>query len=500
MAARRELIEMTIAGEYLTVQAILFGLVGLSLALFFEFINGFHDTANAVATVIYTRSLPATGAVIWSGICNFIGVLVSSGTVAYSVVAILPPPIVLNVASGTGAAALLALLLAAVIWNFSTWYLGLPCSSSHALIGSILGVGLADSWLHSGSAAGLRWDQIQDVLLGLVLSPIIGFAIAAGLLYLLRRIVKNEQIFEPADQERTPPRWVRGILVLTCTGVSFAHGTNDGQKGMGLLMLVLIVVLPSALALNPELRSSEVRDLATQLGQVVQLAQAKSPQKPSPSSDNASTILTQFDASTGKMSDDVIPALIVKMRELQAAIGNKNSVQDFPYPERQVQRKNAYLINEALSKLQKQNFFSKTDLKDLTTLLKRAIEYIPIWIKAAVALSLGLGTMVGWKRIVTTVAERIGKTRLSYAQGASAELTTMATILAADQFGLPVSTTHVLSSGIAGTMIASHAGIQKGTVRNIILAWVLTLPVCIFLGAILFAGALFLFFNLLGWR
>jgi inorganic phosphate transporter, PiT family len=232
----------------------------------------------------------------------------------------------------------------------------------------------------------------------------------------------------------------------------------------------------------------------------VQLAQAKSPQKPSPSSDNASTILTQFDASTGKMSDDVIPALIVKMRELQAAIGNKNSVQDFPYPERQVQRKNAYLINEALSKLQKQNFFSKTDLKDLTTLLKRAIEYIPIWIKAAVALSLGLGTMVGWKRIVTTVAERIGKTRLSYAQGASAELTTMATILAADQFGLPVSTTHVLSSGIAGTMIASHAGIQKGTVRNIILAWVLTLPVCIFLGAILFAGALFLFFNLLGWR
>jgi inorganic phosphate transporter, PiT family len=491
---------MTIAGEYLTLPAILFALVGLSLALFFEFINGFHDTANAVATVIYTRSLPATGAVIWSGLWNFIGVLVSSGTVAYSVVAILPPPIVLNVASGTGAAALLALLLAAVIWNFSTWYLGLPCSSSHALIGSILGVGLADSWLHSGSLAALRWDQIQEVLLGLVLSPIIGFAMAAGLLYLLRRIVKNDQIFEPADQDRTPPRWIRGVLVLTCTGVSFAHGTNDGQKGMGLLMLVLIVVLPSALALNPELKSSEVQELATQLGQVVQLAQTKSPQKPSPSSDNASAILTRFDAATGKMNDEVVPALIVKMNELKAAIADKKSVQDFPDPDRQAQRKNVYLINEALTKLEKENFFSKSDLKNLTELLKKAIEYIPIWIKAVVAISLGLGTMVGWKRIVTTVAERIGKTRLSYAQGASAELTTMATILAADRFGLPVSTTHVLSSGIAGTMVASHSGVQKGTVRNIVLAWVLTLPVCIFLGAILFAGALFLFFNLLGWK
>jgi len=491
---------MTIAGEYVTVQAIIFACVGLSLSLFFEFINGFHDTANAVATVIYTRSLPPTGAVIWSGIWNFIGVLLSSGAVAYSVVAILPPPIVLNVASGTGAAALLALLLAAVIWNFGTWYIGLPCSSSHALIGSILGVGLADSWIHSGTAGGLRWDQVREVLLGLLVSPIIGFGIAGMALYLLRRLIKNENLFRPADQNRTPPPWIRGLLVLTCTGVSFAHGTNDGQKGMGLLMLVLIIVLPSALALNPDLKSQDVHQLAAKLDQAIQLVKAKSADKPAPKTEEASATLTQFDTAAGKISDDVIPALTVKMTELRSALANKNTIQDFSYPERQTQRRNAYLINETIRKLQKQNYFWKEDLKDLAALLKKAIEYIPIWIKAAVALSLGLGTMVGWKRIVTTVAERIGKRRLGYAQGASAELTTMATILAADRFGLPVSTTHVLASGIAGTMVANRAGVQRKTVINIILAWVLTLPVCIFLGAVLFAGALFIFFNLLGWK
>lgn len=491
---------MNIAGEHLTVQAIAFACVALSLSVFFEFINGFHDTANAVATVIYTRSLPATGAVIWSGIWNFIGVLLSTGAVAYSVVAILPPPLVLNVASGTGAAALLALLLAAVIWNFGTWYIGIPCSSSHALIGSILGVGLADSWLRSGSAQGLRWDQIWEVLIGLLLSPVIGFLVAGALLYLLRRFIKNQTLFEAADQKRTPPWWIRGVLVLTCTGVSFAHGTNDGQKGMGLFMLVLIVVMPSALALNPDLKSSDVHQLLTQLDQGIQFVQAKSSPKPIPSSDDAAGVLTEFDAAGSKMSDRVLPALLAKMSELRTALANKNSIQDFPYPERQTQRKNAYLIDEAISKLQREKYFGKDDLKDLSTLLKKAIEYIPIWVKALVAFSLGLGTMVGWKRIVTTVAERIGKNRLGYGQGAAAELTTMATILAADRLGLPVSTTHVLSSGIAGTMVATRAGVQRKTVVNIMLAWVLTLPVCIFLGAVLFAAVLFVFFNLLGWK
>jgi PiT family inorganic phosphate transporter len=132
--------------------------------------------------------------------------------------------------------------------------------------------------------------------------------------------------------------------------------------------------------------------------------------------------------------------------------------------------------------------------------LKKTVEYIPIWVKAAVALSLGLGTMIGWRRIVTTVAERIGKTHLAYAQGAAAELTTMGTIFLADNFGLPVSTTHVLTSGIAGTMFANRSGLQKSTLRNIVIAWVLTLPACFFLGATIFAGMLYLFFNVLGWK
>ncbi|MBV8814521.1 MAG: inorganic phosphate transporter [Verrucomicrobia bacterium] len=491
---------MNVAGEYLTVQAIVFACVALSLSLFFEFINGFHDTANAVATVIYTRSLPATAAVVWSGIWNFIGVLLSTGAVAYSVVAILPPSLVLNVASGRGAAALIGLLLAAVIWNFGTWYIGLPCSSSHALIGSILGVSLADSWIHSGSPGGLRWDQIQDVFLALSLSPIIGFGIAGILLYLLRLFIKEHNLFKPADQARTPPGWIRAILIVTCTGVSFAHGTNDGQKGMGLLMLVLIVVLPSALALNPELKPGDVHRLVTQLDQGIEFIQPKNPGKPPLPSDQATRVLVEFAAATGKMNDEVFPALGVKMTEFRSALANKASIQDLPYPERQTQRKNAYLINETISKLRKEQQIGKEDLKELSALLKSAIQYIPVWIKAVVAFSLGLGTMVGWKRIVTTVAERIGKNRLAYAQGASAEVTTMATILFADRLGLPVSTTHVLTSGIAGTMVANRAGVQRKTVVSIILAWVLTLPVCVFLGALFFAGSLFVFFNLLGWK
>jgi inorganic phosphate transporter, PiT family len=249
---------MNIEGEQLTAGLMGFAATGICISLFFEFINGFHDTANAVATVIYTHSLPPTAAVIWSGIWNFIGVLLSSGTVAYSVVAILPPSLVLNVSSGTGAAALFALLLGAVIWNFGTWYFGMPRSSSHSLIGSILGVSLVYTLTRSKQGEGIHWDQAGQVLLSLLISPIVGFGAAALILLALHRFVKTPRLFEPADPEKSPPHWVRGLLIVTCTGVSFAHGSNDGQKGMGLLMLVLIVALPSSLALNLDMKPTEL--------------------------------------------------------------------------------------------------------------------------------------------------------------------------------------------------------------------------------------------------
>ncbi|MBV8900702.1 MAG: inorganic phosphate transporter [Verrucomicrobia bacterium] len=491
---------MNIAGDYLNGGVILFAVLAVALALFFEFINGFHDTANAVATVIYTHSLPPTAAVIWSGFCNFLGVLLSTGTVAYGIVALLPPGLVLNVASGTGAAALFALLSAAVLWNFSTWYMGLPCSSSHALIGSILGVSLVDSLLHPGQGQGIPWEQVQQVFMSLLVSPVLGFIMAAVLLLGLRTFVKSPKLFEPADARRSPPWWVRGILILTCTGVSFAHGSNDGQKGMGLFMLVLIVVLPSALALNPSLKADDIKSLTAELDRGIHALQDKLRGKAPPAHDQAREVLTHFNGPRGTFDENVFPALVTEMQDFRGKLEGKSAVEQVSPQERQEQRRSAFLIEEALKKLEKEKQIAAPDYKGLQAELKKAIEYIPVYIKAVVALALGLGTMIGWKRIVVTVAERIGKTHLAYAQGASAELTTAITILMADHLGLPVSTTHVLSSGIAGTMAANHSGLQKKTLRNIVLAWVLTLPVCLFLGATLFAGLLAFFFNVLGWK
>jgi inorganic phosphate transporter, PiT family len=491
---------MNVGGEQLTAGLLGFAAIGICISLFFEFINGFHDTANAVATVIYTHSLPPTVAVIWSGIWNFLGVLLSTGTVAYSVVAILPPSLVLNVSSGTGAAALFALLLGAVVWNFGTWYFGMPCSSSHSLIGSMLGVSLVYTFTHSKQGEGIHWDQAGQVLLSLLISPIVGFGASALLLWALHKFVKTPALFEPADPEKSPPHWVRGLLIVTCTGVSFAHGSNDGQKGMGLLMLVLMVALPSSLALNSDMKPAEFQRLTSELGHGIQYLEGKVQGQQPIQNEDAKAKLTEYNTPKGEFNDDVLPSLITELTDLRGHLSGKNSVEEIPLPERPGQRQSAFLAQQTLKKLEEQKRIGAQDLEALQGGLKKAIEYIPIWVKAAVALALGLGTMIGWRRIVTTIAERIGKTHLAYAQGAAAELTTMGTIFLADNFGLPVSTTHVLTSGIAGTMFANRSGLQKSTLRNILLAWVLTLPVCFFLGATIFAGMLYLFFNVLGWK
>ena len=427
--------------------------------------------------------------------------LLSSGAVAYSVVAILPPSLVLNVSSGTGAAALFALLVGAVIWNFGTWYFGMPCSSSHSLIGSMLGVSLVYTLTRSKQGEGIHWDQAGQVLLSLLISPVVGFGAAALILLALQRFVKTPRLFEPADPEKSPPHWVRGVLIATCTGVSFAHGSNDGQKGMGLLMLVLIVALPSSLGLNLDMKPTELQKLTTELEHALQYFKTQVSEKKSPLNvEQAKTELTEYNTPKGEFNEAVFPALIAELEDLRANFTGKNSIAQIPLQDKPARRQSAFLAQETLKKLAKEKRIGAKDMEPLQDSLKKAVEYIPIWVKAAVALSLGLGTMIGWRRIVTTVAERIGKTHLAYAQGAAAELTTMGTILLADNFGLPVSTTHVLTSGIAGTMFANRSGLQKSTLKNIVLAWVLTLPACFFLGATIFAGMLYLFFNVLGWK
>src|SRR5271170_3168081 len=228
--------------------------VALLIALGFEFVNGFHDTANAVATVIYTHSLPAEAAVLWSGFFNFLGVALSSGAVAFGIISLLPVELILQVGSSAGFAMVFALLIAAIIWNLGTWWLGLPASSSHTMIGSIIGVGVANALMRGrDGTAGVDWGKATEIGYALILSPVFGFVCAAGVLLIMKFLVRKPELYKAPQGQAVPPWWIRGLLILTCTGVSFFHGSNDGQKGMGLIMLILIGTVPTTYALNKTL-------------------------------------------------------------------------------------------------------------------------------------------------------------------------------------------------------------------------------------------------------
>jgi len=496
---------MNLWGEALSGGSAVFLLLALGLALAFEFVNGFHDTANAVATVIYTHSLKPYVAVVWSGMWNLIGVLTSTGAVAYGIVSLLPVELVINIGSGAGFAMVFALLLSAIIWNLGTWYLGLPASSSHSLIGSIMGVGLANSLLASNHVfgEGINWGQAKNIGLSLVISPVVGFTCAALLLLLAKALIKRPELYSAPAPNTPPPLWIRGILCLTCTGVSFAHGSNDGQKGMGLIMLIVIGVIPGAFALKMDAEAGLIHQIAAESQQVSAVFTSRSQGAATGLTlGEASAEMSAFLKSTGRLSGRTFPALAALTGEISSKLKNLSSISELPEAERKNLRTSLYLAGEGIGKLSKTHGFANPEDQKTCSLYKsdadRLTKYIPVWVKVSVALALGLGTMIGWKRIVITVGEKIGKSHLTYAQGASAELVAMATIGAADYFGLPVSTTHVLSSGVAGTMAANHSGLQMQTLRNLLLAWVLTLPVCIFLGAVLFASGFYIVFNVLG--
>lgn len=472
------------------------GLVlALGLALAFEFVNGFHDTANAVATVIYTNTLKPTPAVVWSGICNLIGVLSSSGLVAFAIVALLPAELVVNIGSGAGFAMVFSLLISAILWNLSTWYFALPASSSHTLIGSIIGVGLANSFLEKGATitSGVNWAEAQKVGLGLLISPLLGFCSAAALLLLCKALIKNPALYEAPKNKEKPPLWIRGILLTTCTGVSFAHGSNDGQKGMGLIVLILVGILPGTYALKMSADHTTVSQVATSANELG-MNFAKFSGGIILDDEESKTVLTQFIKHHEAVTPDVYAGLTHMCNDLFQRIGKLDTLQELPEDERGAVRTDLFVIATSIRTLNKDGVLTDPSTAALAAEFKQSGEqltnYIPDWVKYAVALALGLGTMVGYKRIVVTVGERIGRTHMTYAQGASAEFVAMSTILVADHFGLPVSTTHVLSSGVAGTMAANKSGLQMVTLRNILLAWILTLPVCIFMGALLFAFGL----------
>jgi len=465
-------------------------ILALAIALGFEFVNGFHDTANAVATVIYTHSLEPNIAVVWSGLCNLAGVLTSSGTVAFTVITLLPVELILQVSAGAGFAMVFALLIAAIIWNLSTWWFGLPASSSHTMVGSIIGVGVANQLMsvHSGTS-GVDWEQATKVFKVLLISPIVGFGCAALLFLLAKATIKYPALYE-APKGAAPPPWpIRALLVLTCTGVSFFHGSNDGQKGMGLIMLILIGTVPTAYALNHAVTGADIQKFiaaSEQAGHVLD----QHIDKTGILGADARADVTDY-IRTKQLQPDTVLALRELVEDLNHEVALYKEFKSVPPNQQTNVRNDMYVASEAIRLMEKSKnpAFTPAETASLSTYKKevdKATKFIPTWVKVAVALALGMGTMVGWKRIVVTVGEKIGKEHLTYAQGATAELVAMATIFAADNFGLPVSTTHVLSSGIAGTMAANRSGLQMSTIRNIAAAWVFTLPAAALLSGTLF--------------
>ncbi|MCX7985310.1 MAG: inorganic phosphate transporter [Bacteroidales bacterium] len=464
----------------LSLEMTLILLLCLLAAAAFEFINGFHDTANAVATVIYTKSLKPTVAVVWSGIWNALGVFIGGVGVAMGILNLLPPAALTDQNIYHAIALVLALVVTAILWNLGTWYFGLPCSSSHTLIGSIFGVGLAYILLPNNGNAALNWSKVQDVGLSLLISPVIGFSLALVLMILLKATFKKRnELFEHQHHRKSPPWGVRAVLIFTCTSVSFSHGSNDGQKGIGLVMIVLIALLPAKFALDS---SKNPQELLTHLYR---------------------TEIVLKEIGTNKLSDEdeaTLQVMIKKIKSVEPILFQAHNFDSLKQDEIINVRKGIMSINKEYKKLTTASLdhpvtLSSTQLtmlKHEMSALKSYVEYAPYWVIVMIALSLGIGTMIGWKRIVVTVGEKIGKTPLTYAQGASAELIAASTILFSSHLGLPVSTTHVLSSGVAGTMVAKEGlkNLRRKTVRNILLAWVLTLPVTIVL-----AGSLFLLFR-----
>lgn len=471
-----------------------FALLGLALliALGFEFVNGFHDTANAVATVIYTHSMPPLAAVIWSGAFNFLGVMVSSGAVAYGIITLLPVELILQVGNTAGYAMIFSLLIAAIVWNLGTWALGIPNSSSHALIGSIMGVGLANQLMAPAGQAtsGVDWSQAWNVARALLFSPLMGFVFAALLLLVMKYLVRVPKLYQEPKSAAPPPWWIRGILILTCTGVSFAHGGNDGQKGMGLIMLILIGAAPTAYALNRTMTDAETPAFVQSSLAAQHVFTAHADGLPPMAPDAARKTVGDALRAKELNKPEVFAGLGVLSGEIAKNVKNYGAVARIPAAVTPNVRNDMYLTSDAIRLLPKAGAtFAAAEVSALKTYasdLNAGTRFIPLWVKVCVAIALGLGTMVGWRRIVVTVGERIGKQHLTYAQGASAEIVAAATIGAAELYGLPVSTTHILSSGVAGTMAANGSGLQWSTVKSIASAWILTLP-----AAMLIAGGLY---------
>lgn len=451
-------------------------------ALTFEFINGFHDTANAVATVIYTNSLKPSVAVIWSGIWNFIGVNVGGIAVAIGIINLLPVEALTDGDVYHNLALVMALIFTAIIWNLGTWYLGIPCSSSHALIGSIAGVSIGYVLLPNNQDVLLNWNKVKDAGLSLLISPLIGFGLAILVMFLMKILIKNKALFKEPPSKKAPPMWIRSILVITSTFVSFSHGSNDGQKGVGLVMIILIAIVPGRFAIDHSRNPANLQQEIVVVQGMLQEIDRSALSEPEAG---------YYDSISSEISS--IKETLNGIENFKSLEGNNSALirKDILLIARMANQLNSHLAKNP------EPAISSSWIKRFSTHINRIksyTEYSPWWVIFLISLSLGLGTMVGWKRIVVTLGEKIGKSRMTYAQGAATNLVAAATISGSSLLGLPVSTTHVLSSGIAGTMVSGNGmkNLQGKTLASVGIAWLITIPV-----TMLFAGVLFLLFRLI---
>ncbi len=455
-----------------------------ALVLAFEFANGFHDTANAVATVIYTNSLKPQQAVLLSAFMNFLGVLLGGIAVAYALVELLPPDVLSPPNGDPAVPMLVALFATALAWNVFTWLFGIPNSSSHCVIGSLIGVAVGDALLHHrGIGASVDWGQIWNVLRALLISPILGFVGAGALYIVVRKLIRDPHLYEAPHEGKPPAGWVRGLLILTCTGVSFSHGTNDGQKSIGLIMLTIIGLMPATFALNP-LDQAGIKALPHYAEQAIPLVQKYGDQAKQEALDSAQRLQQAAPVLSADTGAAAKPAASTPQSTDPGAGGQAD-----PTATRSGIRAEVYTLVSELKAIGKDKKASPEDRALATKLragMHSAVEYAPWWVRMLSAVCLGLGTMIGYKRIVHTLGERLGKSHLTPAQGASAELVGALLIGTAGFTGLPVSTTHIITSGIAGTMVGSGAGINPSMLTRIALAWAFTLPITITVAAALF--------------
>ncbi|MFB6434522.1 MAG: inorganic phosphate transporter PitA [Candidatus Malihini olakiniferum] len=480
-------------------------ILALVFVLFYEVINGFHDTANAVATVIYTRAMRAEYAVIMAGLFNFFGVMLGGLSVAYAIIHLLPTYLLLNVSSAHGLAMVFSMLLAAIIWNLSTWYFGLPASSSHTLIGSIIGIGLTNALFTNTSVVdALNVPKMISIFLSLILSPLVGMVVAGLMLFVMRFWNNNKKRkrvhLTPADREkldgkRKPPFCTRTALIISAISFSFSHGANDGQKGIGLIMLLLIGVAPAGFVVKMSASGYEIsstRDAVVNLQEFYQhhgdaFKHLMDPSTPVPVKENVLPM-----QGTKEFLCDSSRVIIAIERSLDL-LNNLKSYEQLNGDDRGRVRRLLMCIADSIENVAKLTETDSEDrryLKNLRQDMLKTVEYAPLWIIVAVALALSLGTMVGWRRVAVTICEKIGKRGMTYAQGVSAQVTAALSIGVASYTGMPVSTTHVLSSAVAGTMIVDGGGVQGKTVKNILLAWGFTLPVSLLMSGVLYWLAL----------